>query len=71
MWDLSSQTRDQIRVPCTGRQTPNHWTTKEVASSISKVEPAAFAAGPDVRADRKIGVKNAFRDSFLSSWNIV
>ena len=26
----SSQTRDQIRVPRTGRQTPNHWTTREI-----------------------------------------
>ena len=71
MWDLSSQTRDQIHVPCIGRQTPNHWTSKEMASSIFKVEPAAFAAGPDVRTDRKIRVKNVFRDSFLSSWDIV
>ena len=42
-----------------------------MANSILKVEPAAFAAGPDVRTDRKIGVKNVFRDSFLSSWAIV
>ena len=42
-----------------------------MASSIFKVEPAAFAAAPDVRSDRKIGVKNVFRDSFLSSWDIV
>ena len=26
----SSQTRDQIRVSCIGRQTPNHWTTREI-----------------------------------------
>ena len=26
----SSQTRDQIRVPCIGRQILNHWTTREV-----------------------------------------
>jgi len=26
----SSQTRDQTRVPCTGRQILNHWTTREV-----------------------------------------
>ena len=26
----SSQTRDQTHVPCTGRQSLNHWTTREV-----------------------------------------
>ena len=30
MWDLSSQSRDQTHVPCTGRRILNHWTTKEV-----------------------------------------
>ena len=31
MWDLSSLTRDQTRVPpCIGRQILNHWTTREV-----------------------------------------
>ena len=25
----SSLTRDQTRVPCIGRQIPNHWTTRE------------------------------------------
>ena len=28
MWDLSSPTRDQTWVPCTGRQILNHWTTQ-------------------------------------------
>ena len=28
----SSQTKDQTRVPCTGRQILNHWATKEVAN---------------------------------------
>ena len=30
MWDLSSPTRDRTHIPCVGRRTPNHWTTKEV-----------------------------------------
>ena len=30
MWDLSSWTRDRTRAPCTGRQSPSHWTTREV-----------------------------------------
>ena len=29
-WNLSSLTRDQTYVPWIGRQTPNHWTTREV-----------------------------------------
>ena len=28
----SSQTRDQICVPCIATQTPNHWTTREAPS---------------------------------------
>ena len=30
MWDLSSLTRDWTRTPCIGRQSPNHWTAREV-----------------------------------------
>ena len=30
MWDLSSPTRDQICTPYIGRQSLNHWTTREV-----------------------------------------
>ena len=32
IWDLSSPTRDQLRshTPCIGRQSRNHWTTREV-----------------------------------------
>ena len=30
MWDPSSPTRDRTSVPRTGRQTPSHWTTREV-----------------------------------------
>ena len=30
MWDLSFQTRDQICIPCTGRQIINHWMTRDV-----------------------------------------
>ena len=31
----SSQTRDQIWVPCIGRQILNHWTTREVPPYVS------------------------------------
>ena len=30
MWDLTSLTRDQTCTPCIGRQSVNHWTTREV-----------------------------------------
>jgi len=30
MWDLSSQTSDPTGTLCVGRQSPNHWTTREV-----------------------------------------
>ena len=30
MWDLSSWIRNQTHTPFTGRQSVNHWTTKEV-----------------------------------------
>ena len=30
MWSLSSPTRDRTRTPCIGRQSLNHWTTREV-----------------------------------------
>ena len=30
MWDLSSLTRDQTCTPCLGRQSLNHWTTREL-----------------------------------------
>ena len=34
MWELSSLTRDWTRTPCVGRQSLNHWTTREVPISI-------------------------------------
>ena len=30
VWSLSSLTRDGICTPCVGRQSPKHWTTREV-----------------------------------------
>ena len=34
MWDLSSQTRDWIFTLCIGRQSLNHWTTREVPTQL-------------------------------------
>ena len=36
----SSRTRDQTLVPCIGRQTPDHWTTREVRLSFSSMDHA-------------------------------
>ena len=33
MCDLSSLTRDQTHIPCTGQLTLNHWTTRKVPNS--------------------------------------
>ena len=39
----SSQTRDQTHVPCSGRQIPNHWTTREDHQKhISKPKPSNY-----------------------------
>ena len=32
VWDLSSPTRDRTLIPCIGRRSLNHWTTREVPS---------------------------------------
>ena len=39
MWDLSSPTRDQIRVPCIGRKILYHWTTGEVPGFLFQIHP--------------------------------
>ena len=39
LWHVESpQTRDQTHVPCIGRGTPNHWTTREVLAILSLLE---------------------------------
>ena len=30
MWDFTSLIRDQTHTPCIGKQSLNHWTTREV-----------------------------------------
>ena len=34
MWDLSSPTRGETCIPCTGKQSLNHWTAREVPHVI-------------------------------------
>ena len=34
MWELSSPTRDRTPTSCTGRQSLNHWTTREVPHTL-------------------------------------
>ena len=38
MWDLSSLSRDQTRNPCNGRQSLNHWTTREVLAHLVSIK---------------------------------
>ena len=46
VWDLSSFTRDQARIPCIGRQILNHWTTREVMSNVVDLKsPDGFCRG--------------------------
>ena len=35
MWYLSSPTRDRTCTPCIGRQSLNHWTTREVPLQVT------------------------------------
>ena len=41
MWDLSCPAMDQISIPCTERQTSNHWTTREVPVACFKTTKAS------------------------------
>ena len=34
-WDLSSKIRDWTHAPCIGKQSLNHWTTREVPADLS------------------------------------
>ena len=42
VWDLISLSRDQTRVPCTGRQILNQWTTREVPKVVSILNEKNF-----------------------------
>ena len=42
VWDPRSLTRDQTRMPCTGRQILNHWTTREVPALLVSDELASL-----------------------------
>ena len=49
-WDLSTLTRDLTLTPCVGRQSPNHWTTREVlllalvifTNTLTSINPVAI-----------------------------
>ena len=42
MWDLSSPTRDWTCTPCSGRQSSNHWITREVFTFFLFVSPFPY-----------------------------
>ena len=39
VWDLSFLTRDRTCTPCTGKQSLNHWTTREVWKLFALMSP--------------------------------
>ena len=41
MWDLSSLARDHTRIPCIGRWTLNHWTSRRVPQHLDFGLPAS------------------------------
>ena len=45
VWDLSSEIRDQIHIPCIGRWILNHWTTRKVPNSYSFISPFSYSLG--------------------------
>ena len=47
MWDLSSLTRDRTHISCPGRWMFNHWTTREVPSSIVSFVARSVARAAD------------------------
>lgn len=59
MWDLHSLTKDQIYVPCIGRQFLNHWITREVPYPNSSVEHFQYPGD---------GSPHALRLRFDSLW---
>ena len=58
-WDLTSLTRDQTGVPCIGRQSLNHWTSREVPTgdflttgrdgAVSVAMPSVPGSAPGTR----------------------
>ena len=42
VWDLSSLVRDWTRTPCIGRQSLNHWTTREFPPSLDRTYPHRY-----------------------------
>ena len=59
MWDLHFLTKDQIYIPCIGRQIPNHQTTGEVPYPNSSAEHFLYLGD---------GSPDALRLRFDSLW---
>ena len=74
MWDLSSLTRDQTFIPCVGRWSLNHWTTREVPMYTIYVQkkPGFILEiwGNIENLDVKIDTKNVPRGNCLVIWSI-
>ena len=55
VWDLSFPTRDQTYVSCTGRQTLNHWTTREVPPPLLLVQRIGEGVLSEITKTSKVG----------------
>ena len=69
MWVLSSLTRDQILTLCSGKQSLNHWTTREVPthsfSDGDRVSPKAELGGSNTWDLPDVEGKEAAQGSIL------
>ena len=68
MWDLSSPTRDQTHVPCIGRWTCIHWTTRKVLPLLpTSPPPTTLGGGKEFWSTH--GFRELWRGNIsLSSW---
>ena len=62
MWDLTSLNRDRTHIPCMGRLSYNHWTTREVPHSFyfSTISPFTDWCQMEARKKTNKQTKNLF-----------
>ena len=52
MWDLNSLTRDRTCTSCIGRQSLNHWTTREVPLGYISNVPSTLPIFPSAMSNQ-------------------
>jgi len=69
LWDLSSLTRDQTHVPCSGRLSPNHWIAREVQSPFRRLcESCCFLPPWLLPSPRPPSAPSPGVNSLLPAW---